>query len=125
MLGIVAVINGLSNKDLKKELIEKVCRPFAEAILTAAGSIPGTEEMETEDKRQKLSISKVAKNLEKLSLIVRNLEPAEDNATDHVMVQVLREMWSLLETFLVQYYVRYISPRTCRRWWSLSASSSS
>jgi hypothetical protein len=80
--------------------------PFANKILEGAKSIPGTEGDEIEGSKNKLSLSKVIKNLDKLSLIVKHLTPAEDNATDHVMVQVLKDMWGLLETFLLRFYVR-------------------
>lgn len=105
VMGLVAVVNDLPEKELKKELTNKLCLPFANKILEGAKSIPSTEGDEFEGTKNKLSLSKVIKNLDKLSLIVKNLTPAEDNATDHVMVHILRDMWSLLETFLSRFYV--------------------
>lgn len=105
VLGLVAVINGLPEKELKKELTNKICLPFAKMILEGAQSIPNSEGDE-EPAKNKLSLSKVIKNLDKLSLIVKHLTPADDNAADHAMVHILRDIWTLLETFLFRFYVR-------------------
>ena len=104
ILGLVAVINTLPEKDFKRQLINTICQPFATNILNDANQIPGRE-VEELGKEKKLSLSRVAKNLDKLSLIVKSLTPAEENATDHIIVGVLTDMWQLLERFLILYYV--------------------
>ena len=105
VLGLVSVINSLPEKELKKDLINKICAPFAHKILEDSKMIPGQEVAEVDTKIQKLSLSRVVKNLDKLSLIVKNLDPADDAAQDHVIVGVLKEMWALLETFLLRFFV--------------------
>lgn len=104
ILGLVAVVNALPDKELKRELINNLCQPFATNILTDSNQIPGRE-VEDIGKEKKLSLSRVAKNLDKLSLIVKNLTPADDNAKDHIIVGVLTDMWQLLERFLLVFYV--------------------
>jgi hypothetical protein len=125
VLGLVDVINALPEKALKKDLIVKICQPFANQILENSKLIPNQEIEEVDTKAQRLSLSKVCKNLDKLTLIVKNLTPAEDDAEDHDIVSVLKDMWPLIESFLVRFYVSYHSSRTCLRSSRLSAGSSS
>ena len=108
VIGLVSVINSISDNNLKTELLHKICQPFAQKILEDKALIPGKEVENTrEEKTGRLSISRVIKNLEKLTLIVQNLTPAEDTDQDHVMVHVVKELWPLLETFMKQYYVHH------------------
>lgn len=107
ILGLISVINTLPEKELKRELINKICQPFAQKILEDAKLIPSQENDESDSKAKRMSLSRVAKNLDKLSLIVKSLTPAEDKAQDHVIVGVLTDMWNLLETFLLRFYVVY------------------
>lgn len=105
VLGLVDVINALPEKALKKELITKICQPFAQQILESTHLIPNQESEEVDSKTQRLSLKQVCKNLDKLTLIVKNLTPAEDTAEDHEIVGILRDMWPLLESFLIRFYV--------------------
>lgn len=116
ILGLVSVINSLSEGETKNQLITKTCSPFATKILEDAKLIPGTEIEEVDQKAQKLSLSRVARNLEKLSLIVKSLTPVEDDAKSHMVVGILEEMWPLLENFLIRFYVKFHHPRICRVW---------
>lgn len=89
--------------------MNKICQPFAAKILEDSKLIPVNESEQVDEmKQQRLSLSRVVKNLEKLSLIVKNLTPAEDNAQEHIMVGVLKEMWGLLETFLLRFFVKSV-----------------
>ena len=112
VLGLVSVVNGIDEKELKKDLINKICQPFAQKILEDSKLIPGQEAEEETGTAKKLSLSRVMKNLEKLSLIVKNLTPVEDTSEDHVIVSILQDMWALLHSFLRRFYVEAPDPRT-------------
>lgn len=106
VLGLVSVANELPDKGLKREVIKGICSPFAQKICESAKKIPTLEGTETtEDDKNRLSLTQVCKNLEKLSLIVKNLTPAAPEATEHEMVDVVISLWPILHTFLLQFYV--------------------
>ena len=60
------------------------------------------------DKDPRMLISKsdeehLFENLTKMSLVVRNLNPVKEDATHHVMVEIFREFWPLIEYMLQRY----------------------
>lgn len=105
VIGLVAVANELSDKRLKQELIKTICSPFAQKINEYAKMIPTNESQESEAHEGNLSLIQVCKNLEKLSLIAKNLTPAADDATYHELVEVVSALWPLLNIFLTRFYV--------------------
>jgi len=42
-------------------------------------------------------------NLTKMSLIARNLNPVKDNNPNHVMCDIFREFWPMIEAMLKRY----------------------
>lgn len=102
LLGLVVVVNEFPENETKTELIKKLCQPFATAIL----SLSQNKEVATSDSEQerKQFNSDVAKNIEKLDLIAKSLSPAEELATNHVMINVFTDLWPLISLMLDTYF---------------------
>ena len=106
VLGLTSVINSLPDKENKALMLNQLCMPFAQEILKVAIEV----DQDVDPRRLVANdhIKTVVANLDKLTLISKNLSPASVDQTDHVMVGVLNQMWKLLEKFLERYYVGVI-----------------
>jgi hypothetical protein len=102
VLGLVSVINTITNKENQVELIKKICQPFATEILKVAQEDQGVEKMPMTKKSQ--AFKTLNKNVGKLSLIVKALDKAKDDATDHPMVEIMKLIWPILQQFMLKYY---------------------
>ncbi len=104
ILGLTSVVNSLPDKNNKANFLNQLCQPFATAILEVALKLK--EDPDPRPLDAKRYIHTVVDNLERLTLIVKNLDPASPDLTDHVMVSIFNEVWvSILHDFLLKYYV--------------------
>jgi hypothetical protein len=94
VVGLTSVVNSLSNRETKTELIMKICQPFAKEILQTTVSEGRTD-----------LTKNFIKNIDYLTLVVQNLSPAEPEEKDHTMLHILTDMWKLLEEILLKHYV--------------------
>ena len=102
LLGLVVVVNEFPENDTKTELIKKLCQPFATALL-ALSQNKEAPTSDSEEERKSFN-SDVAKNIDKLDLIAKSLSPAQEQATNHVMINVFSDLWPLISLMLEAYF---------------------
>jgi hypothetical protein len=100
--GMVLATNILDYNQQTAELIQKICSPFASKLVEILREAQQSQNLhggQLEKKREE----DFFENLTKMSLVIRNLEPIGDEATDHVMLHIFREFWPCLEYMLQTY----------------------
>ena len=100
VVGLTNVVNSLSNRETKTELIMKICQPFAKEILQTT----------TADSSRSDLTKNFIKNIDFLTLVVQNLSPAGPEEKDHTMLHIFTDMWKLLEEILLKHYVAFADP---------------
>ena len=113
--GMVLATNILDYNPETAELINKICSPFAKKLIELLKLT-----MDRAQNPQQFQVHKNNKsdadtfltkheeellfeNLVKMSLVARNLNPVDENAKQHVMVDIFREFWPLIEYMLKTY----------------------
>ena len=100
---MVSVSNGYSDPRIRGEIVANICKPFVATIrqITQSSHINKREDSTT--KRQ--HIHKLIQSLEKLAVIVKHISPATPESNDHIVSQVIRELWSDVESLMASFYV--------------------
>lgn len=96
VIGLTKVIDEYPDKAHKTNLLRHLCKPFGNEILLLSKQDPSNQKSQM--------FNTVIKNLEMLELIVKNLSPADPDVEEHVLVDILTELWPLLQEYLLKFY---------------------
>lgn len=113
--GMVLATNILDYNHETAELINKICSPFATKLVELlkltmqrasnpqAHQIDKNVQSESGVYLTKIEEEILFENLVKMSIVIRNLNPVTENAEHHVLVEIFRDFWPLIEYMLKTY----------------------
>ena len=104
--GIVTAVNEIDDFQKKEKIIKKLFQPFAIKLMEIAKL---DDNLEPEIQKQSDAMSVMY--IEKITIIIDNLKKVDENNPNqqpHVMVEILKEMWPLIDAFLKKYKVRNV-----------------
>lgn len=100
--GMVAAINKLPENETKVAIIKKICQPFASKLLEI-----GKTDSNNDEQKKRLDYMAM-EHLERLTVITKALKPVEKSRKEpHAILSVVREMWPLVEGYLIKYNVLF------------------